>query len=440
MKHEIWAAEKSFLTEYAERLANATAADRSAAAAQFSAVSTSDIMTVSGDTAVINIEGVLSKNGPSALAKFFGFSGASYIEIAQAVTQAAANDDVKTIQLNVDSPGGRVNGVDESAQAIADAAKVKPVVAVNTGMIASAAYLLASQATKIVATSPMALTGSIGVVVTVMDDTDTGLEAQGKKRIQFVSSGAPNKTHDIDSPVLAAETQQQIDAMEAVFIARVAEGRNVTAEKVRSDFGQGGMFIAQDPTGKTDAISAGLIDALVDGAHVTAMTSGLETSELNAIAPVEISGVKSEQKTTNKKKEHRMLKEFLAENPQAQAEFNAALKDAETKGASAEQEAAAKRIELASKFIGNDSYHAKISECAVKVAKGERSMESLDTLVDAFDMRTEETHSEDAAKKTDETGETPGGKIDEPKPAEADGVALDNDGINAMIDKIKEGA
>jgi len=125
MKHEIWAAEKSFLTEYAERLANATAADRSAAAAQFSAVSTSDIMTVSGDTAVINIEGVLSKNGPSALAKFFGFSGASYIEIAQAVTQAAANDDVKTIQLNVDSPGGRVNGVDESAQAIADAAKGK---------------------------------------------------------------------------------------------------------------------------------------------------------------------------------------------------------------------------------------------------------------------------------------------------------------------------
>jgi hypothetical protein len=54
---------------------------------------------------------------------------------------------VSEILLLVDSPGGEGVGLPETATAIYDARKIKPVNAMVTGMAASAAYYLASSIT-----------------------------------------------------------------------------------------------------------------------------------------------------------------------------------------------------------------------------------------------------------------------------------------------------
>ena len=80
-------------------------------------------------------------------------SGATSSECIQGALMFALNDNsVKSIVLDIDSPGGSVLGGFECADAIHAAAQVKPVVAQVNGICASLAYLFASQATKIVAT------------------------------------------------------------------------------------------------------------------------------------------------------------------------------------------------------------------------------------------------------------------------------------------------
>jgi ClpP class serine protease len=55
--------------------------------------------------------------------------------------------------VNIDSPGGEVNGANELAQAIYDARGKKPIVAYVGGAGASAAYWVASAADRVVASS-----------------------------------------------------------------------------------------------------------------------------------------------------------------------------------------------------------------------------------------------------------------------------------------------
>jgi ClpP class serine protease len=63
------------------------------------------------------------------------------------------------IVLAVDSPGGVITGVPEAADAIYSVRRSKPMVAVTTGINASAAYWLSSAA-KTIVSSPSGDTGS----------------------------------------------------------------------------------------------------------------------------------------------------------------------------------------------------------------------------------------------------------------------------------------
>ncbi|MFT5133852.1 MAG: ClpP class serine protease, partial [Gammaproteobacteria bacterium] len=92
------------------------------------------------------------------------FMGASSYEIlAKDFTSALNNPDVKAIVLNIDSPGGEVNGCAEFANLIFEARGKKPIVAYASGDAASGAYWVASACDEIVVSETSAL-GSIGVV------------------------------------------------------------------------------------------------------------------------------------------------------------------------------------------------------------------------------------------------------------------------------------
>ncbi|MCA3180557.1 MAG: S49 family peptidase, partial [Burkholderiales bacterium] len=84
--------------------------------------------------------------------------GASAQIIEQQVRDAALDPAVRSILLDIDSPGGSVQGVPEVAAAVRDAAGRKPVVAWTAGTMASGAYWIASQTDRIYignATSPV---------------------------------------------------------------------------------------------------------------------------------------------------------------------------------------------------------------------------------------------------------------------------------------------
>lgn len=170
-----------------------------------------------------------------------------------------ADKAVRRILLTVDSPGGAVTQVSEFARLIAQSEK--PVAVHVTGMCCSAAYWIASQAREI-SIDPIGMAGSIGVIMGA--SVQEGPDAQGRRDVAIVSSNAPNKRPDLTSEEGIASVREMIDAIEAVFIANVAQGRGVTEATVRNDFGQGGT-----KTGK-HAKDAGMVDRVeadgLDGA------------------------------------------------------------------------------------------------------------------------------------------------------------------------------
>ncbi|MFC6617983.1 S49 family peptidase [Deinococcus radiophilus] len=91
-------------------------------------------------------------------------------EVTAAVNAALGNADIVGIVLDINSPGGMVEGVDAAAEAIRNAATQKPVIGCVRDLAASAAYWMASGATQIL-TSRTSMVGSIGTYIRWTDSS-----------------------------------------------------------------------------------------------------------------------------------------------------------------------------------------------------------------------------------------------------------------------------
>ena len=87
--------------------------------------------------------------------------GTSCSEVEQALRAALDDTRVQRIVLAFDSPGGSVFGVQELGDTIFAARNKKPIIGTIEGQCGSAAYWIASQASKLFA-SPSSEVGSIG--------------------------------------------------------------------------------------------------------------------------------------------------------------------------------------------------------------------------------------------------------------------------------------
>jgi ClpP class serine protease len=259
---QIWACEQEFIKGYIERVINASPGDVQAANSIFSGMEQPEILAVDGTEAAISIRGLLSQNGPSPVDRFFGFDGTSYAAIIQAIDEIRADRNIETVKLLLDTPGGEIKGVDQVWSAVFNLAQEKTVISVNLGLLASAGYWISSPSDRIVADSPTALTGSVGVVITYVD-TSKLEERAGIKFVQVVSKNAPAKRPDLNTKEGLKVVQDRADSLERIFITRIAQGRGVTEDKVIKDFGRGDVLLAADPDPeKPTAVSRGLIDAV----------------------------------------------------------------------------------------------------------------------------------------------------------------------------------
>ena len=164
-------------------------------------------------------------------------SGAVSLQVFQkAFRQAAADQNAAAIVLDVDSPGGQVDLVPETAAMIRAARRSdRPIVAVANTFAASAAYWIASAADELVVT-PSGEVGSIGVYM-VHEDVSQMLEEVGIKPT-FIYEG-PRKVEGNPFEPLSegakAAMQAGVRHYYEMFTSDVAQARGVPVEVVRAD-------------------------------------------------------------------------------------------------------------------------------------------------------------------------------------------------------------
>jgi signal peptide peptidase SppA len=197
----------------------------------------------SGSIAVIPIYGMIMHRQMADISG--GSVGTSTNVISAALRQVVADPGVGSIVLDIDSPGGDVDGVDELASEIYAARKQKKITAVSNCLCASAAYYLASQASEIVV-SPSSLTGSIGVYL-IHEDDSAMHDAMGIKLelIKFGENKAEGNNLGPLSDSARAHMQEMADTYGNAFEKAVARGRGIKQDVVHGKFGQGRVFDAK---------------------------------------------------------------------------------------------------------------------------------------------------------------------------------------------------
>lgn len=171
--------------------------------------------------------------------------------------EGLSNDpSVKSIILDIDSPGGSMFGLEELTGKIRQAASNTRVVAVANSLMASAAYYTGSAASKVYA-APGSLVGSIGVISTHIDASKQ-MEQEGVK-YTFVTAGKYKALGNSAEPLsedTLAYMQGLVDQGYEQFLSAVAQNRKTSKSKVQANYGQGKVLTAKD------ALSAGMVDGI----------------------------------------------------------------------------------------------------------------------------------------------------------------------------------
>ncbi len=210
---------------------------------------------IHGGVAVIPVHGVMGKK----MNLFSQISGGASTQLIGNQIRAAQNDPrVHGILLDIDSPGGAVDGT----QALADLIHSyrgagKNIVAWADGSMTSGAYWVGSAASKVLISGDTTITGSIGVATKHVDvsranekygEVHTDIYAGRYKRI--ATENAPLSDEG------RAALQAIVDQIYSVFVDSVARNRGATAEAVLQNMADGRLFVGRA------AIAAGLVDGV----------------------------------------------------------------------------------------------------------------------------------------------------------------------------------
>lgn len=180
--------------------------------------------------------------------------GTSVDAIGASFREALADPEISAILLDIDSPGGVVDGIPELAAEIRAGRETKPILALANTLSASAAYWLGSSADELSATES-AKVGSIGVF-TVHEDLSAKLESEGI-RPTLISAGKYKTEGSPFGPLTdeaRAERQASVNEVYAMMTAGIGKSRGVSAATVREDYGEGRTLSAKR------ALEAGMID------------------------------------------------------------------------------------------------------------------------------------------------------------------------------------
>lgn len=227
-------------------------------------------MDGSGLIAKIPVSGALMK----ASDKECGILGTS--EMRQMVLDANANPNIRAIILDIDSPGGAVDGTGELADAVRDANK--PVYAFANGLVASAGFWIASAAQGgIYASHATAEIGSIGTAISFYDFTQY-YEKAGIKQHYINADGSPDKNQDYYK-ALAGDYQpiikQLLNPTNALFHKAVKYNREGMLKMNGAEPLTGKVYLA------AQAQELGLIDGIMTWEQLVMKAAGMDGTNAN---------------------------------------------------------------------------------------------------------------------------------------------------------------
>jgi protease-4 len=193
--------------------------------------------------------------------------------LRKAFKEVLEDDDVKSIVLRVDSPGGSALTSELIWREIELAKKKKPVVVSMGNYAASGGYYISCNASRIFA-EPTTITGSIGVFGVLPNFTK--LSNNIGIHTEEVSTHSNASGYSVFTPLkdnTREVIQQGVEQVYSTFVNRVAAGRKMTPAAVDS-IAQGRVW-----TG-TDALKNGLVDEIggLDDAIKYAAKLGKTTS------------------------------------------------------------------------------------------------------------------------------------------------------------------
>lgn len=187
------------------------------------------------------------------------FSGATSIESFRNDFRMLMGDDrVGSIVLDIDSPGGSSDLIEEMGAEIRESRDEKPIYAISNTLAASGAYWLASQATKVYST-PSGSVGSIGAYA--LHEDRSSKDASDGIKVTVIKAGDYKAELSPHSPLSqeAFDYQQGlINDLYNKFVDNVAEGRDVSTELVKSEsWGKGRVVPA------ARALKVGMVDGVM---------------------------------------------------------------------------------------------------------------------------------------------------------------------------------
>lgn len=309
--------------------------------------------------AVIETHGVIAKR----MNMFSRISGGVSTQLLEKdINEALEDPEVKAIILDIDSPGGTVDGTFELADSLHEMRGSKPIVSLANGLMASAAYAIGSAADKVYISGPTTMVGSIGVVSTHTDYS--GYEEKIGVKTTEIYAGKYKRIASQHAPLTQdgrESMQEHVDYLYSVFVEKVATFRGVPVRTVLDDMADGRLFIGQQ------AIDAGLVDGVSTLDNLIAeLSEGRlpETSSPSGAAEDEIELSESDNETdpeqqiitqSNEEPEMEITKGLIAEQHPEIAEAFRAEGAATANAEGAEQERQRIKDVFAQSMPGHES-------------------------------------------------------------------------------------
>ncbi|WP_264685912.1 S49 family peptidase [Wolbachia endosymbiont (group B) of Pyrgus malvae] len=201
--------------------------------------------------AVIRIYGVLTKK-TEAFDHILDMT--SYENIHEEIESALEDKSIETILLDIDSPGGEVNGVFDLADFIYGVRGKKRIIAIANDDAYSAAYAIASSAEKVFVCRTSGV-GSIGVIASHIDQSGFD-EKQGIKYTTIFAGKRKNdlNPHEPMTSESLESLQKEVDRLYEMFVQLIARNRGLSIEKIRST--EAGLYFGEK------AVEIGLADGV----------------------------------------------------------------------------------------------------------------------------------------------------------------------------------
>lgn len=270
-----WAVRAEVLPAIAERIAAGTAGQAPPPEA-----SAADV-PVTGGVAVLSLRGLLTPR-PSIISLLLG-GGGGLRTFRSCLREAVASEEIGSILLDIDSPGGSTDLIAEVAEEIRGYRGTKPIIALANTQAASGAYWIASAADEVVVT-PSGMVGSIGIYLVHIDES--GWEEQHGFKTTYISAGKFKVEGNSSEPLsdeARSHRQEIVDDFYNLFTEGVAKGRGVTAAAVKAGFGEGRVVTAKR------AVELGMADRVDSFESTVSKLAGTEAGATRKTSTLRIS-------------------------------------------------------------------------------------------------------------------------------------------------------